>query len=111
MVSQTRINSDQLEIVIWKLSRSKRVYVNVGLRKKLLTLEPFVALNGQVIGLGKSNQLYRCPPVKLNFVTGAGQQSRIHCTRLAVRCVFILCSFSTVISSSVGRDVLRACAP
>ena len=42
------------------------------------------ALNGQVIGLGKPRSFI--PPhasVELIFDKGAGQQSRIHCTRLA----------------------------
>lgn len=41
------------------------------------------ALNGQVIGLGKLRWLYPYASVKLMFDKGAGQQSRIHCTRLA----------------------------
>ena len=53
------------------------------LRRQVLMFDLPIALNGQVIGLGKRDSL--CLNTILNLITfqGAGQQSRIHCTRLA----------------------------
>ena len=42
-----------------------------------------IALNGQVIGLGKRDSLCLNTILRLIPFEGAGQQSRIHCTRLA----------------------------
>ena len=52
-------------------------------KRKVLTFQRSVALNGQVIGLGELVWLCLNMMVKLIILEGAGQQSRIHCTRLA----------------------------
>ena len=53
------------------------------LDRQVLMFDLLIALNGQVIGLGKRNWHCLNPIQKLTPFQGAGQQSRIHCTRLA----------------------------
>lgn len=53
------------------------------LRRQVLMFDLPLALNGQVIGLGKRDSLCLNTILKLIPFEGAGQQSRIHCTRLA----------------------------
>ena len=53
------------------------------LRRQVLMFDFLKALNGQVIGLGKRDSVCSNTILKLIPFEGAGQQSRIHCTRLA----------------------------
>ena len=53
------------------------------LRRQVLMFDLPIALNGQVIGLGKRDSLCLNAVLQLIPFEGAGQQSRIHCTRLA----------------------------
>ena len=53
------------------------------LRRQVLMFDLPIALNGQVIGLGKRDVICLNTTLKLIPFEGAGQQSRIHCTRLA----------------------------
>ena len=62
--------------------RPSRIHGNLLRRQVLIFISP-IALNGQVIGLGMQDLLCLNTILKLTPFQGAGQQSRIHCTRLA----------------------------